>query len=175
MAEEKRRFRRILHASAVLATVSGVFASCSTSECLDNQNSRPKAVFLASGGASAGSLVTVPSLTIYGIGAPGDSLLVNKENLSRVTLPFRIGEEKTTYVFEYAVEENQPPLSDTLKFTYRSVPEFVSAACGAIYAFEDVSVTSTDWVIDSVSCPRTRIDNVERDYINIYFPVSESE
>ena len=112
---------------ARIAVVVAPFVSlgCSTSECLDNQNSRPKAVFLSSGGPDAGKSLTVPSLTVYGIGAPGDSILESNGNLSQLTLPFRLGEEKTRYVFEYGGDLEG--LADTLTFTYRPVPEFVSA------------------------------------------------
>lgn len=150
-----------------------LLCGCAASECLDNQNSRPNAVFLASGGENPGVMVKVDSLTVYGIGAPGDSMLVTYRSLSGITLPFRIGAGETRYVFRYGKSETAP--RDTLTFSYESIPEFVSEACGAIYAFDDVKVKTTTWAIDSVVCPWSKINNIERDYIQIYFKTADEK
>ncbi len=146
---------------------------CSTSECLDNQNSRPIAVFLASGGEKPGQQIKVDSLTIFGIDAPGGVALAEDKTLSTLNLPFRLGADETSYVFEYGGPLKG--LRDTLTFTYVPKPEFVSAACGAVYVFEDVEVKTTNVLIDSVVCPWSTINNVEREYIKIYFRVADEQ
>lgn len=155
------------------AVIALFLGGCAASECLDNQNARPVAVFLASGGSSAGKPISVPSLTIYGIGAPGDSILADDQSLAGLTLPFRISEDETRYVFSYGGDLEG--MRDTVTFRYKSVPEFVSEACGAIYAFDDLEVASTEWLIDSVVCPLKKITNVEREYIKIYFRTADEE
>ncbi len=158
-------------AVGVLIVLLGVCTGCGSSECLDNQNSRPNAVFLMSGGENTGSALTVDSLTVVGFDAPDDTPLVKDESLNGLTLPFRLGDTETSYVFEYGGELKG--LRDVITFNYRPVPEFVSEACGAIYAFEDVQVTYTNVLIDSVVCPWKTINNIERDYIRIYFRVAD--
>lgn len=162
--------RFLLPAAAAITTA---VAGCSTSECLDNQSSRPVAVFLASGGENTGSKIRVDSLTIRGVDAPGGVALAEDENLSGINLPFRIGAEETTYVFEYGGPLKG--LRDELTFRYSPRPEFVSEACGAVYVFENLEVSSTNVLIDSVVCPWKTVDNVEREYIKIYFRTADDE
>lgn len=148
-----------------------LLGACGASECLDNQNSRPNAVFLASGGELTGSSLHIDSLTIVGVDAPDGVPLAEYENLSEITLPFRIGDTETGYIFRYGGDLKG--LEDLVTFRYTPTAEFVSAACGAIYAFEDVEVSYSTVLIDSIVCPWKTINNIERDYIKIYFRVSD--
>ena len=157
--------------TAVAALLPLLCVACGSSECLDNQNSRPNAIFLISNGEDAGQSITIDSLTIVGIDAPDGVPLVEDERISGLTLPFRLGESQTGYLFNYGGELNG--LQDVITFSYDPRPEFVSAACGTIYAFDDVTVDYTTVLIDSVVCPWKTINNIERDYIKIYFRVSD--
>lgn len=152
-----------------------VAGACSNDECFDNKNSLPLAGFYSSD--TVPSSIQLSAVTIYGIGAPGDSILHDSvSGLSETYLPFRIDEGTTSYVIKY-MEENLAlfNLADTITFDYEIVPWFVSSACGAIYKYKMRTITTTHHIIDSVSCPEGEIDNRNIQNLRIYFRVSESE
>lgn len=158
-------------AVGVVAGVSG----CASDECLGNKNSLPLAGFYSS--APVPEAVTIDSLTIYGVGAPGDSLLHDSvRSLSETYLPFRIDADSTVYVIKYL----QKPLgyygvADTITFRYDIDPVFVSVACGAMYDYHIRSISHTSYIIDSVTCPTGEITNLNSENIKIYFRVSQEE
>lgn len=134
-----------------------LLAGCSNSECLENHSALPLASFYDSESQRA---IAISNLSIYGIGAPGDSLLYAPQNLQEAYLPFRLWENSTTYVFAYLsllpeIEEGETydgeiP-SDTVTFHYRAKEWFVSPACGAMYFYEMESVDHTSLLIDSIA------------------------
>lgn len=167
------RFLSAAQNMAVLFVVSLFFWGCATDECLDNKNSLPLAGFYASGSDSRG--VTIDSLTIAGIGAPGDSLIIdNGRNISEAYLPFRIDSGKSSFEILYnftAGNNGGVPLGDIVTFEYDVEPYFVSSACGAIYKYRVRNISTTHTYIDSVSCPGGVIDNTPGQNIRIYFRV----
>lgn len=151
-----------------------VIQGCASDECEGNKNSLPLAAFMSS--ALEPQSVSIDSLSIYGIGAPGDSILLDSAvNVSQTFLPFRIDEGSTTYVIQYLQKLlASQDMRDTLTFTYDIVPQFVSSACGAIYFYDNVRVSHTTHFIDSVSCPDGRITNANITNIFIYFRVDDT-
>ena len=161
---------------AGISMVGGLLAlaSCASNECLDNKNSLPLAGFYSS--AKVPQAVSLDSVSIYGVGAPGDSVLHDSvSNLTETYLPFRIDQGQTRYVFKYLGGiAGLFHLGDTITFNYDIEPWFVSSACGAIYRYRVNSIETTHIAIDSVTCPLGVIDNVDIENIKIYFKVSDS-
>jgi len=113
-------------------------------------------------------------MTIYGIGAPGDSMLVEgSRNLSEIYLPFNLDSEETRFI----VRNDTSGMEDIITFRYKMEPWFVSASCGVIYVFDIEDISSTGNLIDSVVCPDMRIDNRPGANIQIHFrnPDGETE
>lgn len=148
-------------------------SGCATSECFDNQNSLPLAGFYSSG--ENPQAVSLDSISIYGVGAPGDSILVDSvRTISQVYLPFRIDEPYTTYIIRYLGGlAGLYRISDEIKFSYDIVPMFVSSACGTVYYYKITGIEHTDNFIDSVVCPKGVITNENIENLKIYFRVSE--
>lgn len=173
----KRSFRSLLFGplgllSACVLSWCGVIA-CSDEECYQNRNSLPLAGFYSSDSES--QKISLSKITIFGIGAPGDSVLHNNAgSLSQTYLPFRIDQEESSYVFRYMSTsgEDTEPVADTVSFRYKIVPWFVSSACGAIYRYEMETIVTTHNLIDSVTCPAGEITNQAVENIKIYFRVS---
>lgn len=163
------RWRRIT-APAVFALVLSA-VGCSNEECYENKNSLPLAGFYSSD--SVPVAVTLDSLTIYGIGAPGDSILHDSVgSIKESYLPFRIDQESTSYVFRYlGGTPGFLRMADTVTFNYDIVPWFVSSACGVVYQYRMKDIVTTRHIIDSVVCPRGVIDNLNAENIRIYFRV----
>ena len=164
----------------ILSAIVGCFAasfvsSCSTSECFDNQNSLPLAGFYSS--SRTPEKIVLDSLTILGVGAPGDSILQDSvKGLSQVYLPFRIDEGTTTYEIKYLQGvAGKLHISDIITFNYDIVPWFVSTACGTIYNYKIKSIETTHNFIDSVTCPAGEITNANIENLRIYFRVDEEE
>ena len=152
-----------------------IAVSCSNSECYDNQNSLPLAGFYSS--SETPKAITLDSLTILGVGAPGDSILQDSvRSLSQVYLPFRIDQESTTYEIKYlAGVPGMLRLSDVITFNYEIFPMFVSTACGAVYYYKIKSIETTHNFIDSVTCPGGVITNANIENLKIYFRVDTGE
>ena len=167
----------ILRRIAGPAAIAGLLAlaSCASNECLDNQNSLPLAGFYSSD--SVPQKIALDSISIYGIGAPGDSILQDSvRTLQQVYLPFRIDQGKTQYVIQYLGGLlGIYHIADTITFNYDIVPWFVSAACGAVYDYKITSIKTTHNIIDSVTCPQGIIDNTDVENLKIYFRVAVSE
>lgn len=147
----------------------GAFFGCSTDECIQNKNALPYAGFYDS--SEPTKSVSLDSLEVYGMKAPGDSVLFSGKNaISKLYLPFRIDRDTTTYVFRYlhkALVEAE--IRDTVRFIYTRNPRFVSSACGVSYVFDMVKIENTGALIDSVVCPMNMIDNKDSENLKIYF------
>lgn len=155
------------------AACAVLMAACASDECNDNKNSLPLAEFYSS--LPTPERVSIDSVSVFGIGAPGDSVLVDSaSSLQQVYLPFRIDQPSTTYVIRYLqrvlAEQN---MADTIRFDYAISPQFVSSACGAVYYYDDIRISHTNHFIDSVTCPGNRITNANLANIFIYFRINE--
>lgn len=161
---------RFLSAAAVPALIA---AGCSSDECADNKNSLPLAVVMAS--LPEPQEAVLDSISVFGIGAPGDSVLVDSaSNVGEFYLPFRIDKGETTYVIRYLQRViAETGTCDTISFTYDIKPMFVSSACGAVYYYENVRMGHTTHFIDSITCPGERITNANVPNIFIYFRMNE--
>lgn len=163
--------RRILGISLLTAIV---LAGCNSAGCLDNGSTLPLAKFYSSATAAA---VAIDSLQIQGLGAPGDSILVQAGSAtSQAYMPLRPDQPSTSWVFSYkqGILAN-PAFNDTLTFTYQTIPYFASEECGAMYIYRIESLTHTTHLIDSVLLTDSLFTNVEAERIKIYFRTAQEE
>lgn len=153
------------HAAICLGAICFV-GSCATDDCTDNRNSLPLAAFFDS---SSGEQITLSRLTLYGLHAPGDSMLLNNASgVEEAYLPFRITEHSTTFVIDYI----EPDVRDTVTFHYDPVPRFASSECGAVYDYRMESISHTSHILDSVTCPDGTITNAPGQNIRVYLRTS---
>lgn len=156
----------------LLAGVSAAAAlpSCSTTGCTDNRSSLPLAGFYDSG---SGQGISLDSLDIGGVGAPGDSLLLaSGEAAKAVYLPFRSQSESTAFFIAYRYKAlDYPQLVDTIKFGYTAVPYFASEECGAMMQYRVRSISHTRHLLDSVAVvpADSVITNVNVENLKLYF------
>ena len=160
---------------AVISIFSGLIGSCAGSECYDNQNSLPLAGFYSS--QEVPVAISLDSISIIGIGAPGDSILQDSvRTLSEVYLPFRIDQNSTTYaIFYLGGLPGKFGVFDEITFNYDIIPMFVSSACGTVYYYKMNSIEHTDNFIDSVVCPLGEITNANIENLKIYFRVASDD
>ncbi len=77
-----------------------IAGACTNDECYENKNSLPLAGFYSSDSHPAS--ISLDSISIIGIGAPGDSVLHDSvSGLSQSYLPFRIDQGETVYEIKY--------------------------------------------------------------------------
>ena len=142
--------------TAAAATLG--LAACNTSGCTENQNSIPLAGFYSS---AAEAQVSLDSVGVYGVGVPGDSLLLAPA---------------TSFVFTYRGPGlDNPLLNDTLTFVYDAVPYFAGEECGAMYVYDITRLDVTDHLIDSVALLDRHITNVDIESLKIFFRTAEPE
>lgn len=168
--------RRLLPYTIGAAMLAGIGA-CNSDECYDNRNSLPLAGFYTA--TETPEAVSIDSVSIYAIGAPGDSVLHDSvRTLSQTYLPFRIdgNASRVRYVIRYLQGNlGRLGIADTISLSYDIEPKFVSAACGVVYIFRITDISTTRYCIDSVTCPRGYIDNVAVENIHIYFRVNTAD
>lgn len=148
--------------SAMLAPA--VLTGCA-GECTENRAALPLAAFYVGGDTT--QKATVDSLSVRGIGAPGDSVLF-EGTADNVYLPFRIDADTTRYIFASARKE---PLArpDTVSFIYERILRLSTPECGASYYYRIDRITNTGTMIDSVVCPQGYVDNANIENLRIYF------
>lgn len=173
--KNKKAYRIIRSLIGIVIIILIIVGSACSSECFDNKNSLPLAGFYSS--QEKPQKISLDSISILGIGAPGDSILQDSvRSLSQSYLPFRIDQESTTYVIRYLSGiMGILRIADTITFNYEIVPWFVSAGCGVIYDYKMKSIETTHYAIDSVTCPLGKIDNKNIENLRIYFKVDEEE
>lgn len=156
------RLRRV--SEALLLPVAGLAlmaGGCSTTGCLNNQNSLPLAGFYS---AADGSAVSVSNLTVRGAGAPNDSaLLAPERTASTVYLPFRPARQSAQFLFQCG------DFADVVTFNYESVPYFASEECGAMWEYKITEVTCDGSLyVAKVEITDSLVTNLEKERIRIY-------
>lgn len=160
-------------AAAVTAGVSLLTGACNSSGCTDNHSAIPLAEFYGSNMRT----VSMDSLQIHGIGAPGDSLLLAAGTIAgQVYLPMRSTMPNTTWCFSYKWKRlDYPQLNDTVSLDYTSIPYLTTDDCGAMYRYRLTRVRYTQHLIDSVGVVDSLITNANVPSIHIYFRTAEEE
>lgn len=157
--------------SVLIAVLSGL-ASCDTDGCEGNSSTLPLAGFYSSSSKSA---ISIDSITVYGIGAPGDSAIIdNSSAAQQVYLPFDVDASRSQFVIRYNQKSLQG-IADTITIKYESTPYFHSKDCGAFYVFDVTDYSVSHNLIDSIQVPQSRIDNTDTENIKIYFRTSEAD
>lgn len=157
------RLLRIISALFTAAALTG----CNSGGCLDNQSALPLAEVLDS---TTGAALTMRGVEIWGVGSPGDSLLLGAdEALSKVYLPMRSTAESVSWCFHYASPFDSPAMNDTVTFAYSSEPFFASDECGAFFQYRINTCRYTTHLMDSVVVADSLITNVELTRIKIYY------
>lgn len=166
-----REFNKTTY-SLVILTLVAVFAaglvSCNSSGCTDNRSAIPLAGFYNS---TDGFEVTLDSLEIYGIGAPGDSMVLSAgDAVNTVYLPMRSTKSSTAWCIAYK-EANLDSLGvrDTITLDYFSQPYLADDECGAMYNYRLRKVSHTSYIIDSIGVVDSLITNADVVSIKIYF------
>ncbi|MBD5185959.1 MAG: hypothetical protein HDS92_05055 [Bacteroidales bacterium] len=161
-------------AAALCAALAGaLLGGCNTAGCTDNQSSLPLAGFYN----SDGNAVSIDSLAVWGVGAPGDSLLLAPSTpASQLYLPLRSTATETSFCFAYRTAElDDPRLQDTLTLAYTSTPWFISEECGAGFRYTITRMNVTHHLIDSVKITDSLATNIDREILRIYFHTAEPE
>jgi len=140
--------------------------SCSNDGCDGNSSSLPLASLYV-----GNQQQTVSGLTIMGIGAPGDLLLVDSATASEVYLPLRANAASTSYAISRWVttEGGSRRLYDTLTIDYEPIEFFHSLDCGTMFNFNVKSTAVTTHGIDSVIPLTPMITNSTTPALRIYF------
>lgn len=138
---------------------------CNTTGCLDNRSSLPIAGFYS---YEKNAAINIDSITVMGIGAPGDSLLLTAgKQVQQLYLPFSSERSQVRYLITYVWQ--QAPLPDTLTFDYETTPYFVSEECGAMYRYRITRYAYSTHLLDSMAVVDSLITNVERVNIKLFY------
>lgn len=150
------------------ALILGMIAACTSSDCKDYRTTLPLAGFYTDTGTGGIQAIAFDSLSVAGVGAPGDSLLLdNARQASQTYLPLPIDAHSCSFALIYATAPQL--VSDTITIAYTPSPHFASAECGVVYYYDVSSITHTSLLIDSVSCLTNPLTNRPLENLRIYF------
>lgn len=158
----------------LLLTVACVAAvlSCTPSTCDENSTAIPLACFYASESKRS---ISLDSLTVYGVGAPGDTVIMYNGTGTQVYLPLRMNANNCQFVFHHeAVAFSDTRYNDTLTINYNPIPYFSSMDCGAMYYYDVMDYEYSTNLVDSVRIITDRFTNADIETVQIYFRVDES-
>lgn len=158
---------RLLHIATIMLLALCLFtAACSDESCYENGSSLPLAT-LYLGEAQQ----TIPGLTVMGIGAPGDSLLLNNGAAKELYLPLRASVQSTSFMFgRWLINGTDTVMvRDTVTLDYQPVEYFHSAECGAMFNFNMKNVRHTTHGIDSVVLMTDVVTNSQLPALRIHF------
>lgn len=151
--------------TAVVALMAMFAGGCNTNGCIDNRSSIPVAGFYS---METGGEIAIDSISVGGIGAPDDSLLVNVgTRVQKVYLPFSSEAEEVSFAILY--DWKNAPQPDLLTFRYQTIPFFVSEECGAMYRYRITEYSHTSHLLDSVAVIDSLITNVDRVTIKLFY------
>lgn len=164
---------KYLFGVTLLEIVSLTHTGCNTSGCTENRSAIPLADFYSS---QDGYQITLDSLQISGIGAPGDSILMTAgTRANQVYLPMRAMQKTTSWCLAYKWEHlDNPALNDTLTFHYEAQPWFASDECGAMYYYHIHKVEHTTHLMDSVAITDSLVTNATVPTIRLYFKTGDT-
>lgn len=161
--------RILKHSILLLAAILLVgVAACNSDEgCEGNTSSMPLAGFYSSQTKKA---ITIDSLTVFGVGVPNDSLLLDTARASQTYLPLDIEKTQARFVIRYDQQQLAAlKLADTVTIDYSPRPYFHSEECGAMYYFDVKGYRTTNVLIDSMQIITPVFDNTTAETIKIYF------
>lgn len=140
------------------------FMACNDT-CGENKNAIPLAHFYVAG--EPPQQVSVDSLEVRGIGAPGDSVWSPASIVkTELYLPFKIDSDTTQY--EFSIRMSGQILQSLVTFVYSRTPRFTDAECGVSYIYDIRKIECSGNLIDSVVCPKGFIDNTNAENLQIY-------
>lgn len=153
--------------AAILAT------SCNTSGCTEGRSAVPQGRFYNS---ADGRQISLDSVWIHGVGAPGDSVIAGPRDVSDFNMPLMPDDSITRWCITYnIVDADSVHLTDTLTVRYRPQIWFASEACGVMYRFDIKSVECTHTFVDSVKVPSPEVTNISAINIALYMRVANDE
>lgn len=158
---------KVLNIFSLIIAGTAALQSCNAVGCTDNKSSIPLAGFYSYENLTA---ITVSNVSIGGVGAPDDSLLVNNSSVEKVYLPFRADAGQSKFFIRYEDKDlNFPELFDTITFNYTAIPYFASKECGAMFRYRIDDYAYTRHIVDSVGLVSDVMTNADVETIRIYF------
>lgn len=148
----------------VLIAMALCAASCSDDSCSENGSSLPLATFYVGNNQQS-----ISTLSIMGIGVPGDSLLVDSTSVDEAYLPLRAGTSSTSYALWRPAGDGTTSVRDTLTLDYEPIEYFHSIECGAMFNFDISKVSHTTHGIDSVVLLTPLVTNSRVPALRIHF------
>ena len=165
----------ILPVAAAGIVAAAICTACNSEGCTDNHSALPLMGFYS---AVTGEAITLDSIAVGGVGAPGDSLLVAPgQAVQQVYLPFRYGSDATSFFIHYDYPAQgiaSPELNDTITFRYTAEPFFASEDCGAMFRYRISAVEHTHHILESVEITDSVVTNVERERFMLYFRTTDN-
>lgn len=166
---------RAAAAAAAAACALSLLSGCNTTGCTDNRSSLPLAGFYS---LESDEAIIIDSISIGGVGAPNDSLLLDCERAGAVYLPLRQTAVTASFFIAYKQKAlDYPELVDTITFDYDPIKYFASEECGAMLRYRIRRIAHTRHILDSVAIipADSTIVNVDIENLKLYFRTEGEE
>ncbi|MCL1943441.1 MAG: DUF6452 family protein [Candidatus Azobacteroides sp.] len=153
----------VIIACCVIMVCSSLFFGCGETECSESTTTALYANFYQ----KSDNASHADTLFVYGLG--NDSLLYDSVRTATLTLPLRLKENTTAYVFKFITRSATEVVNDTVTFIHQNNEHFISASCGCAMFYTIDTVIYTRRHIDSIAVNNKAIVNEPRENIRIFF------
>lgn len=153
----------------IVAIVVAVIVALTVLSCNNDTCNEGTRALLKTGLYRAGTTttLTVDSLSVYGAGAPGDTMVVDTSAVSQFRLPLRPNVTECKFIVDYCAKA-YTDIHDEITINYEPIPYFVSHECGAMFYFRINNVSYTTAIIDSVAVTDSLITNIDKVSMQIF-------
>lgn len=133
--------------------------SCTTEGCYEDTDSE---VLISLNETEDNNLITVDSITVFGLGMESDSLYKN-ESLESLSLPLNPGSDRSVFVIINGLKY------DTITINYSSRHNFISKGCGYNYLHQIESVEFTRNKIDTILIISNSVTPSDEENLRTFF------
>ena len=109
------------------------------------------------------------TLSIYGINAPNDSILKDTAAIKTITLPLKLTDTETAFLFDFVNRAKASFIKDTISIFHQNNVHFISDACGCAMFFSIDSIAYTRHKIDSIAINSKDVINEPQENIQLFF------
>lgn len=159
------KFLKIISYLLLTGCFSFSFIACDETECTEST----VVEFYGNFYNVRDNTVYTDTLAIYGIGAPNDSLLIDSMSIKSISLPLKLTDTETSFVFDFINRAKAAIVRDTVFVYHQNNVHFISDACGCVMFFSIDSIAYTKHKIDSIAINLKDVINEPQENIQLFF------
>ena len=144
----------------------GIFVLFMIHGCNETECSESKTTILWANFYNSDLSMHSDTLAVYGLNI--NSMLIDTSVMKNISLPLKLTESSTSFVFDFFSKNDELRAKDTILFIHKNSEHFISEACGCVMFFSIDTIIHTKHKIDSIAIRNKNITNEEQENIQIF-------